>query len=149
MSRSLPKLLAATAALTLAALAGAALANSASFSFTMNNRLVNGESNKMLHALDAGELTLDGKLWVTSKKARATAEPGNIEIFVYKIGILNSEVCKVVVTPDRIFNKRVAFSKACGRVESGTYVIKLWKEKALDRSGDGWQIAGSGTLTTK
>jgi hypothetical protein len=51
--------------------------------------------------------------------------------------------------PARIFNKRVAFSKACGRVESGTYVIKLWKEKALDRSGDGWQIAGSGTLTTK
>ena len=128
---------------------GKAVASSAAFAFTMNLRYVDGEKNKMLHTLDDGDLTLSGDLWVTGKKSKATSDPDSISISVYKKGLVNSELCSTSVIPDRIFNKKVAFSKSCGHAESDTYFLTVSKGEALDKTGDGWQIQGSGSLVTK
>src|SRR5262245_5974976 len=97
--------------------ASSAAANSSSFSWTMNNRFVDGEKNKMFHPLDDGPLTLSGDIWATGKKSRATSDPESITIRVLKRGVFNSEACTVSVTPDKTLNKKKSFSKSCGHVE--------------------------------
>jgi hypothetical protein len=149
MKRICLKLVVAAVLVVSAMLARKAIANSSGFSFIMNLRYVDGEKNKVLHTLDAGDLTLSGKVWAISKRARTTPEPESIAITVYKTGILNSEVCSVSVTPSKVLNDKVSFSKSCGQVESGTYCVKVSKGKALDDTGDGWQLQGAGNLTTK
>jgi len=146
-------LTAATAAMTVgfvfAAFSHRAVASSAAYSFTMLLRCVNGEKNKTLHPLDAGSLTISGTIWVTSKVARATAEPDPITIRLYRSSLFNSEICTVTVTPDRVFNKKTSFTKSCGDVEAGTYFFIVSKPDAIDKLGDGWHIQGSGALVTK
>lgn len=149
MKRTCLKVITTAALVLVAAVAGKAVASSAAFAFTMKLRYVDGERNKQLHTLDAGGLTLSGNIWVTSKKARATSSPSAVTVTVYKTGIIDSEKCHVSVTPDRIFNNKVSFSKSCGQVEAGTYCVKVSKPKAIDDTGDGWEIQGSGTLSTK
>lgn len=146
---TLGQLAAVALALALATVAGRALANSSAFAFTMNMRHVDGEKNKQSHALDAGDLTINGNVWVTSKRARATSTPESITFRVAETGLLGSTVCTVSVTPDTIFNSKRAFSKSCDRIKSGTYWIEVSKGQAIDKMGDGWQLQGSGTLTTK
>lgn len=130
--------------LAIGAFAGRAVANSSGFGFTMEQRYVNGEKNKQLHALDAGELTFSGNVWVTSKNVGATSAPEVIEIAVWKIGVLGSRVCAASVTPNTIFNDKRSFSRSCGRIEGGTYWIEVSRKKV-----DGWHIKGSGALATK
>lgn len=150
MKRKYLNITAATFAIVaIAVFAGSAVASSAAFAFTMNLRYVDGKKNNILHTLDAGDLTLSGKIWVTSKKARAASNPEPVTITVWKPGIVNSDKCSVSVTPDRILNQKVSFTKSCGHIESGTYFIAVSKSDAFDKSGDGWQCQGSGTLSTK
>jgi hypothetical protein len=115
----------------------------------MDNRYVDGQKNKQIHSLDAGELTISGDIWVTSKNARATSSPQSISLRVAATGLFGSTACTVSVTPDSTLNKKRSFSKSCGRIESGTYWIEVSKDKAIDKTGDGWHLRGSGSLTTK
>jgi hypothetical protein len=55
------------AALVLAVFGGQAAANSVTFEFYMERRAVDGSKNLKRHALDAGELTLSGAVWVVNK----------------------------------------------------------------------------------
>lgn len=148
-SRRVALIAALAMALAIAVFAGTAMANSSAFAFTMELRFVSGERNKKTHALDAGELTLNGNLWVTSKKARSTSKPKPIAIRVAETGLLGSTICTVSVTPDTIFNNKVPFSRSCGRIKGGTYWIEVSKDQAIDKTGDGWHLQGAGTLTTK
>jgi hypothetical protein len=124
-------------------LAGRAAANTAAFSFVMERRAVHGKGNGKLHALDAGELTLSGGVWVVSKNRGSTSTPTEVEIAVYRDG-QEAEVCSVTVKPSTIFNEKRSSEKTCGRVETASYWLLVSK-----KNDDGWDIKGSGTLTTK
>ena len=128
----------------LAILAGKAFANSATFAFTMELRAVHGNKNLKLHALDAGELTLSGAVWVVSKNRGASSTPDTIDIAVKKDNALKSQVCSATVIPNTVFNAKRSFEKSCGRIESGTYWIDVNRP-----TEDGWHVKGSGTLVTK
>lgn len=150
MKRKLARLVAAVvmAGVPTFFLAGTGVANSASFAWTMNLRFVHGKKNGQLHSLDAGELTLSGKIWIHEKAARTASSPDKVTVEVLKDTFLDNIVCTVEVTPSTTLNSKKEYSKACGRVESGKYWLRIYKPKSLDDTGDGWRSQSSGTLTT-
>lgn len=131
-----------TLGIALAVIASQAVANSAAFSFVMERRAVHGKRNGKLHALDAGELTLNGGVWVVSKAVGASSSPVSVEIVVYKEP--ETKVCSAVVTPSKIFNDKRSATTSCGRVDAGNYWIFAVKDDV-----DGWHVKGSGTMDTK
>lgn len=150
MGRSFVTVIAAAPlfSIAIAWLAGTAVASSSSFSWTMNKRVVNGQSNGRLHVLDAGELTLSGKIWITEKKAKSASSPLPITIKVLKAGSERDAVCSITMIPDTAVNNKKDFSKSCGRVESGKYWILINKDGADNPDGEGWHNQGSGSITT-
>lgn len=116
--------LAAVAVMTALAIilpGGSALANSSAFTWAMRFRYVSGKDNKKSHSLDAGELTVSGKIWIFEKNAKATSSPGAITIEVWKDGTLSDDrVCALTVVPDTTLNSKKEISRSCGRVESGS-----------------------------
>ena len=144
------KVAAAALAGLMALLCGTALASSLSFAWTMNNRYVNGKTNGRFHTLDAGELTLSGKIWITEKRAAAASTPLSISMSVVKEQDSSERdaVCTVTVTPDTTINNKKEFSRSCGRIESGKFWLLIDKVGASNPDGDGWHNQGSGTLTT-
>lgn len=152
MKRKFLELVAATvpAGLAMVVFAGRAVANSSAYAFTMKLRYVSGRDNNRPHTLDAGELTLSGQIWATNKSVRSTSTPQPITIEVAKPGLFSPvPICTLSVMPDVILNSKRPYSRSCGRIEGGTYWIIASKSKTWDKSGDGWRIQGSGTLTTK
>ncbi len=126
------------ASIVIAIFAGTAAANSSAYTFTMALRYVSGKDNKTFHTLDAGELTLGGKIWITDKRPDADSTPMPISITVIKAGLLGPEVCTVTVTPDTILNSPRAYSQLCGHIEGGMYWLRISKRQARSRDGDGW-----------
>jgi len=120
-----------------------ALANSSSYSFTMDYRYVNGKDNGVTHGLSAGSLTNSGSLWAYRKAAGAVG-PYSVTIAVVKDEIIDDTICTVSVTPSTTLNEKKSFSKACGSVPTGVYYIEAWKT-----NDDGWDIKAQGTLTTR
>lgn len=137
-------------ALLVVAIASSAIASSSAFSFTMFLRVVRGDRNKMLHSLDAGELTISGEVETTGSVASpATKKPVAVSFEVRQKGtILSSSVCSASVTPDPALSKKVSFSKSCGKIGKGIYYIIVSKDYQA-KTGDGWHITGSGTLVTR
>jgi hypothetical protein len=126
-----------------------AVANSSGYAFTMRWRYVSGKENRKFHALEAGELTLSGKVWITDKKVVTLAlSPDPVTIEVMQGTVFPSVRCSASVTPDRIFNSSRVYSMSCGRIEAGTYWIQVSKPKAGSPDGDGWHSQGDGLLTT-
>jgi hypothetical protein len=134
---------------TLLLFAGGAVASSSSFKWTMDHRYVSGERNKKFYNLSAGVLTLNGSLWITLKRAAAASAPLPISIMVVKQGSTErNATCTVTVIPDTVVNAKKAFSKSCGRIDSGEYFVVINKDGANNPDGDGWHNQGSGTLST-
>lgn len=150
MERTFGKLVTAAVipCFVIALLAGRAVASSSSFSWVMNNRQVHGQNNGRLHALDAGELTLSGKIWITEKKGKSATTPLPITIKVFKEGSERDAVCSVTVIPDTAVNNKKEYSKSCGRIESGKYWILINKDGADNPDGEGWHNQGTGSLIT-
>lgn len=131
-------------------LGGVSVANTARFTFIMQCRYVGGDKTGVTHVLDAGELTLSGAIWITDKRlANPATEPATVTIELMQGDHFKTSFCSVEVTPDRIFNRRTNFSKSCGRIEAGTYWVRVWKKGARDKDGDGWHSQGDGILTVK
>lgn len=139
---------AALPCLALTIFGGEAAASSSSFAWVMNNRQVNGQKNGRLHALDAGELTLSGKIWITEKKAKSASTPLPITIKVFKEGSERDAVCSVTVIPDTAVNNKKDYARSCGRIEGGKYWVLINKDGADNPDGEGWHNQGTGALTT-
>lgn len=141
---------AATSLLAVVAVSERVQANSSGFSWVMNRRAVNGADNHKLHHLDTGKLTIEGKLWTHEKRAKATAQPMTVTIYVRERGaIIDSDVCKFNVTPSTILNDQQAISTTCGEITSGNYYLIAAKPKSQDEDGDGWHHQAAGVLTTR
>ncbi|MBK9258425.1 MAG: hypothetical protein IPM54_01155 [Polyangiaceae bacterium] len=129
--------------------------SSSPFNWTMQWRLVNGRTNKRFHVLEAGTLTLSGKLWIHEKRRGAPSRPMRIKIEVVKEsndGTDSDEknsLCSVIVTPSTTLHERTEYSKSCGRIETGKYWIRVNKFEAESGDGDGWHNQGSGILVTE
>ncbi len=152
MKRKMVKRVAAMvlAGLVMVVFAGSAVANASDYAFTMNWRYVSGKENKRFHTLDSGELTLSGKIWVHQKRYDASPVPLPVRIEVLKgIDSERDVVCTLEVTPDVILNSKRAYSKSCGRIEGGSYWLRISKSKTQTSDGEGWHSQGSGTLTTR
>jgi hypothetical protein len=125
---------------------GTALAASSSFSWTMRWRYVGGKDNGKLHVLDAGNLTINGKIWITDKLRGSTSTPLDIQIEVLKENETDNAVCTATVVPSKVMSEEKAFSKSCGRIAGGKYWLRITKVGAQDGDGDAWHNKGSGTL---
>ena len=132
----------------LAGLAGGAAANSSAFSWTMRWRYVGGDRNSRYHALDAGALTINGKLWIYEKARASASSPLTIQIEVLKENDEKNVLCTLTVVPSTILNDKKEFSKTCGRIETGKYWVRITKPGATNHDGDGWHNQGAGTLAT-
>lgn len=120
-----------------------ALANSSSYSFTMDHRYVNGKDNGVTHGLSAGSLTNSCSLWAYDKAAGAVG-PYSVTIAVVQDGIIDKTICTTSVTPSKTLNVKKSYSKSCGSVPTGVYYIEAWKT-----NDDGWDVKAQGTLTTR
>jgi hypothetical protein len=152
MKRKLGKLIVAAvlAGLATAVFVGSVGADSSAFTFTMNNRYVNGKANHKLHTLEAGELTISGQIWLHEKRRGAATTALPIQIDVVKDTFMARDVvCAVTVVPDRTISAKTAYSKSCGRIEGGTYFIRATKVGAENPDGEGWHNTSAGTLTTQ
>jgi hypothetical protein len=122
----------------------------------MEWRFVSGRANRRFHVLDAGTLTLSGKLWAYEKRRAGAAQPQAVKIEVLKDDGNDGQddedrtaFCSAIVTPSAVLNERKEFSTSCGRVESGKYWIRISKPTAQSHDGDGWHNQGHGTLSTQ
>jgi len=59
-------------------------ANTSSWSFTMDYRYVNGAENGIYHKMDAGEMSISGKIWIYSKDSWFGETPNRIKYEVWK-----------------------------------------------------------------
>lgn len=115
----------------------------------MNRRYVGGRKNGRFHSLDAGNLTVNGKIWIHEKRAGADSSPSPVTIEVLKgdTDSKDSIICTLVVAPSTTLNDKKSFSKPCGRVEGDKYWLKIYKG-GHSEDPDGWHSQGSGTLDT-
>lgn len=119
-----------------------AFASTHGWSFTMNLREVNGNTNGMRYSVSKGMMTNTGTLTVTSLDSGATDKPHTVYAYVYKkSGVLHKNLGYTTVTPSK---SGASFSKSYGIQDAGTYYLKF--AKAND---DGWNIKGSGRLKTR
>lgn len=128
-----------------------AAANTASFAFTMEHRAVLGKMTGVYHSLTAGDLTIEGEIWITGRDPRTSiSTPDTVSIEVLeKTTMVKHSICTVQVTPDRIFNRRIRYSLSCGHIDTGEYWLSVSKKKQRESDGDGWHSQGAGKLTTK
>jgi hypothetical protein len=118
-----------------------ALANSQNWSFIMDQRYLRGIDRSMTK----GAMTNRGDIWIYNKLVGAGGS-FNVRINVRQnIPILPDPLlCSTVINPGTKINVKKRFSMNCGRVNAGNYYLEIWKAEV-----DGYQIKGSGTLTTR
>jgi hypothetical protein len=139
--RRIINVLAATAVLLLMAMPS--FANTATWSFTMNNRYVNGEDNGVLHTMSAGTMTFGGDVWNYAKAAGATGR-NTIHLNVYRQGFPTDPLaCSTSATAPATLGQKQAFSVGCGSEPADTYYVVAYKVE-----DDGWDSKGAGTLKT-
>lgn len=104
------------------------------WSFTMNNRYVNGGDNDVYYNLKSGRLQISGYVDVVSKDKGADPNPQDILIVVYK---------KVTGPDDVVRSFKVSvnqqFYMDLGEISSGEYYIEASKPK-----DDGHNIKAKG-----
>lgn len=120
-------------------------ANTSSWSFTMDYRYVNGAENGIYHKMDAGKMSISGKIWIYSKDSWFGKTPNRIKYEVWKSSFgLDENVGKGDVIPQLPEGTEVEFSKSFGEQKSGQYYLVFYK---ID--DDGYNIKGSGILKTE
>lgn len=138
----------AAAALALAtAFIGAvpALANSYNYSWTMNNLVVDGKVNHVLHAMLPGQGYLSGSLWTTSKDVPYPPGPYTVHYEVRRDQAywLDPLMCSRDVQPNASGSATFSLSTCGGQWSTGDYYIVVYKT-----ADDGWNMSGSGTIKT-
>ncbi|GEM_PF-1964099 len=109
------------------------------WAFEMYQLVVNGEVNGQLYSMNQGTFKWEGIISVISKDGGAAATANQTKMTLYRQvdwGI-DIRADQFSLTSPSTFNRTI------GACPTGVYYITA--EKALD---DGWNIKGSGTLTS-
>ncbi|WP_427339522.1 hypothetical protein [Caloranaerobacter sp. DY30410] len=121
-----------------------AFANSESWSFVMDYRVVNGKDNGQIHAMDSGNMVINGDIWTYSKDPGSLDSPNKVYVYVYQdVFGPDRKVGYTTVTPYSELNSPKSFSKGFGFQNSGDYYLVIAKS-----NDDGYNLKGEGTLTT-
>lgn len=122
-----------------------ALANTSNWAFTMYYRVVDGSANGQFHSMTAGSMSLSGNVWAFSKDPGAVPSPYTIYISIYE-SVFGPDryVGQSAVTPSDTLFEDAPVSGTYGNQNAGSYYLFIYKA-----SDDGWNVSGSGTLTTQ
>ena len=123
------------------------IANSVTWSFTMDLRVVDGDKNGVYHNMTAGTMKLTGNIWAYSKDSSPDPTPNKvyIEVWESKDWAVDRKISVVpYATPSILLNSKVPISNGnLGTQPAGKYYSLIWKIE-----DDKWNIKGSGSLTT-
>jgi hypothetical protein len=126
-----------------AVVAAPAIANSASYAFTMDLRYVNGSVNGVFHTLSGGYLRNSGYIWIYSKDGGASSDPNSVTIEVWDTDGIDNKVCSLTVKPYATVGLKKSYAKGCQSIDPDEYYIVAWKVE-----DDGNNIKDTGTLST-
>lgn len=123
-----------------------AASKSSDWSFVMDYRLVDGYDNGEIHNLKKGTMSLSGSFCVYSKDDSAVESPYRVYFSVRKIkdwGV-DDFIGETSKTPSETLHEDVEVEGAFGEQEEGQYYLQIYTA-----NDDGWNTAGSGTLSNE
>jgi len=121
------------------------IANSYTYAWTMNARVVDGKVNGVFHAMLPGQGYLSGSLWTTSKDAPLLPGPYVVHYQVRRNQPLWADplMCTRDVQPNSSGSASFTLGMCGGQWATGDYYIVVYKTE-----DDGWNMSGTGTIKT-